>query len=321
MSKKRWSKGAVNGADQKAPVISKKGLVETQPLLYFSEAHGELRTNFLVCKEMWTLYLMEKHGNAGRFILVTEHYEPPAVDFPDIDPESPRLLRKRAEMVFLKREEMRIREEAELKECYPKMYAFIMGQLSTESKAKLQSMEEWEGIEEDYDVLSLWMLITVTHLASSSGMIAVDKQKCREKYYKKLYQKSSETLAAYKKKFDDALEIFDAIELAKLDAEDPAVDFIANLDLSRFSRMRADFENQATLVNYVYPKTLTDTSSGDNYADKKGKFDKGKKKQQYKNGGAKAAPKYENTSGQGSGCWACKEKGHMMRDCLLVKEI
>eukprot|EP01035_Chromulina_nebulosa_P044472 gene44472-60236_t len=184
-------------------------------------------------------------------------------------------------------------------------------------------------------------------------MIAVDKQKCREIYHKKLYQKSNETLAAYKKRFDDALEIFDAIELAKPDAEDQAVDFIANLDPSRFSRMRADLENQATLGNDVYPKTLTDayslalryktvtgqpatstvtssrimsaaafatSSAGNDYADKKGKFDKGKKKPQYKNGGAKAAPKYENTSGQGSGCWACKEKGHMMRDCPLVKD-
>ena len=54
---------------------------------------------------------------------------------------------------------IRIRAVAAMREEYPKIYAFLLGQMSEQSKARVKTSSNWADIERDNDPEALWVAI------------------------------------------------------------------------------------------------------------------------------------------------------------------
>ena len=92
-------------------------------------------TNIVECKEVWSIILKRTYGNAGRLLDLGKYYEPEPIKMPSIPNGATD--EEKALIMDLHKEncKIRLREIAELKREYPKIYAFLYGHLSEESKA------------------------------------------------------------------------------------------------------------------------------------------------------------------------------------------
>jgi hypothetical protein len=153
-------------------------------VLYFAEGQEDLQTNIMDCKELWSIYLKRTYGNAGRLLDLGKHYEPEPVKRPTIPNGASD--EEKAIIMDLYSEDckIRLREIAEMKRAYAKIYAFLYGQLSEESKAKVKTVQNWDDIEESNDPLDLWKAIVATHMAAVTGTTACDKPRARSAYSK-----------------------------------------------------------------------------------------------------------------------------------------
>ena len=130
-----------------------------------------------------------------------------------------------------------------MKRAYAKIYAFLYGQLSEESKAKVKTVQNWDDIEKSNDPLDLWKAIVATHMAAVTGATACDKSRARSAY-SNINQDSTESVASLKKRIDNALKVYDAVGQSRPADEELAADFIRKLDANRFAGLRADLENK-----------------------------------------------------------------------------
>ena len=104
---------------------------------------------------------MKTYGNAGRLLDLKKHYEPPPVAAPIVTLMGDLALE-------MHREECKIRmwTVAAMREEYLKIHAFLLGQMSEQSKARVKTSSNWADIERDNDPEALWIAILKTHMAS-----------------------------------------------------------------------------------------------------------------------------------------------------------
>ena len=325
------------------------------PVLTFNEGRADIQTNFLDCKEKWSIHLKKTYGNAGRLLELKKHYEPPRVAPPVLTLLSDE---EKALAKELHREEckLRLRLVADLQAEYPKIYAFLMGQLSEQSKARVKTVGNWNTIETDNDPEALWVAIEHTHMAAVTQSAASDKARARQAY-SEIKQSRSESVAQLKNRFDSALLVFDAVGQKKPPEEEIAADFVSKLDPFRFATMKALLENSKMMTGTDnFPKTLADAynmaaefkvpvqadggqsmnviSAGSMSASatsvaafsttvskKKGKKAKSTQKQAVKSDRDSDAKATENPSSDSKEiiCWGCGEAGHKLNNCPEIK--
>ena len=121
------------------------------------------------------------------------------------------------------------------------LYSVIMGQLSTESKARLKLSEHWLEIDEGKEPLELWLLIIQTHTAGAAGEARVDYKNVRVAY-SSLRQASNESLSDYYIRFTRVLAQYDALGHEQPAEDLQAIDFIHGLDPARYASFDAIFE-------------------------------------------------------------------------------
>ena len=325
------------------------------PTLTFNEGRADIQTNFLDCKEKWSIHLKKTYGNAGRLLELKKHYEPPRVAPPVLTLLSDE---EKALAKELHREEckLRLRLVADLQAEYPKIYAFLMGQMSEQSKARVKTVVNWNTIESDNDPEALWIAIEQTHMAAVTQSAASDKARARQAY-SEIRQSRTESVADLKKRFDSALLVYDAVGQKKPPDEEIAADFVSKLDPFRFATMKALLENSKMMTGTDnFPKTLADAynmaaefkvpvqadggqsmnivSAGSvsgsaasaaafstTVSKKKAKKAKSTQKQAAKGDSDKAGKASESQSTESTEiiCWGCGEAGHKLNNCPEIK--
>ena len=343
----KGARGAENGPAGQTAGVAGSAQQESNhepglPILTYAEGRGEIQTNFLECKEKWSVYLKRTYGNAGRLLELGKHYEPEAV--PPLKLSGLTDTQKEMELDIHKEAiKMRMRDIHDLRKDYPRIYAFLYGHMSTESRAKVKTVSNWADIERDNDEAALWKAMTETHMAAVSGSAGSDKSRVRDAYYE-TRQHPNESVADLKKKFDDILLVFDAVGQTRPPQEELAVDFIRKLDSNKFAGLRAELDNARLIhgtdqypktlvaayelaVNYKVVKQVADHKMGvvpaatlstaafaTNVSKPKKQKKSAKKQKEQKSAERKGG------DGESSGliCWACGEPGHKLNDCPEV---
>ena len=77
---------------------------------------------------------------------------------------------------------IRIRTVAAMREEYLKIYAFLLGRMSEQSKARVKTSLNWVDIERDNDPEALWTAILKSHMAAVTQSAAGDKARARQAY-------------------------------------------------------------------------------------------------------------------------------------------
>ena len=170
------------------------------PILTFNEGRADIQSNFLDCKEKWSIHLKKTYGNAGRLLELKKHYEPPQLAPPVLALLSDE---EKALAKELHREECKLRLGlvVDVQAKYPKIYAFLMGQMSEQGKARVKTVAKWKTIKSDNDPEALWIAIEQTHMAAVTQSAASDKARARQAY-SEIRQSRSESVAELKKRFD-----------------------------------------------------------------------------------------------------------------------
>ena len=94
-------------------------------------------------------------------------------------------------------------------------------------------------------------------MAATSAMAQTDKQKARAAY-NAISQYPNESVLELRKRIEDSLKVYDAVEQERPDDLELAADFIAKLDVGRFATLISELENGARLGRDEFPKTLED---------------------------------------------------------------
>jgi len=135
------------------------------------------------------------------------------------------------------------------------LFDVIRGNLSLESRQKVEESSSWGDIKHQRDPLLLLRRIRDTHSAGEHRTTIVSQQLSLIKYYA-MRMGSAESITAYLKRFQDQLLSLTALGLDAPPQHQQSVQFILTLD-SRWAQFRADLENQLKVIeNFKYPDTL-----------------------------------------------------------------
>ena len=151
----------------------KRGAIPNLPVLHYSAGGSD---NFYAWREELTGYVSREYSLLGSIIESCELYGPEDVPEEDIqayDPDNDPIGIKKTRL--LERTKYAERKKLELADKLPSVFAVIMGQLSAESKDKIQLEPTWDEINSAKDPVRLMLLIVKTHQASSTGMEDIDK--------------------------------------------------------------------------------------------------------------------------------------------------
>ena len=167
------SKYATRDESQEQRSKAEKGAIAELPLLRFTENATE--NNFQIFREALQLYAMVHFKDLGRMIEMEEYYVPPEIEIPpaeDLTPENDPLgfLAHDIRTQVAERRKLMASMQANRSA----LYSVILGQLSTESKARIKLSEHWLKIDEGKEPLELWLLIIQTHTAGVAGEVRVD---------------------------------------------------------------------------------------------------------------------------------------------------
>jgi hypothetical protein len=184
------------------------------------------------------------------------YFEPPEPDIVDYDfandPHEVNVADYREE-----RKERRSKL-AQMEADKPKMYAMILGKLSTESIDEFKRREDYEDINTEKDPLMLWLAITMIHqVASVSKVASVVKNAARDKYAS-MHQGQYETIITYKERFDAAVEAYNDMENPEMSDRDIAMDFLNGLDDNRYAEFKVEIINDIAKGSMKQSKTLND---------------------------------------------------------------
>ena len=89
------------------------------------------------------------------------------------------------------------------------MYPTIWNYLSLESQLQVMDIVDWSTIEDSQDTARLIKRITETHRTGEVRIAPLALKQAKQKY-ESCRQSGTETVAEYKKRFDDALSVFKA---------------------------------------------------------------------------------------------------------------
>mmetsp|Transcript_12134 Transcript_12134/g.20093 ORF Transcript_12134/g.20093 Transcript_12134/m.20093 type:complete len:408 (+) Transcript_12134:2071-3294(+) len=144
---------------------------------------------------------------------------------------------------------------AKLAEDKPKLYAMIFSVLSLESKDRAQQDPDWNEATTSRDPLKLWKLIQKTHYGGTGATTMIDRKSLRDSY-SNLKQGPSETMAAFKLRFQNAVDTLKSCGIPVPDLKDQAMDFLYGLDRARFLAFIDEVKQNASLEASEMPKTV-----------------------------------------------------------------
>ena len=142
-----------------------------------------------------------------------------------------------------------------------RLRSLMWNRMSISSQAKVQDKAGFELVKLNLDSVKLWVFINKSHLTHVCGvddnMRAVNKHDQSEKY-NNLRQGDRECISAFKIRFDNQVKANNGVDIAKVDEESRAKDFLGKLDPKRYtdmltSMMNGEFQNNTSTS---YPTTL-----------------------------------------------------------------
>jgi hypothetical protein len=92
-----------------------------------------------------------------------------------------------------------------IEEELPKMYGIIIRNISIESLDKVKQDPTWPVFNLSKDPLELWNVIVKTHSVGGDSTVGPVRMYAAMRSYAKLQQGATESLVAFKKRFDDAI--------------------------------------------------------------------------------------------------------------------
>ena len=231
----------------------KRGAIPNLPVLHYSAGGSD---NFYAWREELTGYVSREYSLLGSIIESCELYGPEDVPEEDIqayDPDNDPIGIKKTRL--LERTKYAERKKLELADKLPSVFAVIMGQLSAESKDKIQLEPTWDEINSAKDPVRLMLLIVKTHQASSTGMEDIDKSNARDEY-NSLRQQPHESAIEFKRRFQNQLKALEAVGETVPPDTQQAIDFLKWLDQKRFAELYVSLQNERAKGHDTFPKTL-----------------------------------------------------------------
>jgi hypothetical protein len=149
----------------------------------------------------------------------------------------------------------RLQHEYEVK--YNEMFALIWNYLSVESQLKVQEHANWRAMESEQNMKFLRQRIVDTHQTGEERISPVAKKIARDRLHN-CKQNHTESIAEFKRRFDDALAMYNHTGCEEIDEATIAVDFLYQLDSQRFTSLRVELENDINSGLRTMPATLAD---------------------------------------------------------------
>lgn len=298
------------------------------------------KENYVPWHKSATLYLGGKFGRSATFMETGKGWAPDPVVMPSnaevaamnevekaITIDNVKELTKARNRIVA-----RVKDEDE-----PQMFAILLGSLDADSYDTVTNHEDWVNLKVSKDCAAFLQLIETTHYSLAKVSI-LDQSRAMDNY-NLLRQFPNESIAAYKLRFDDAVQRCKALACPEIGEPILACQYIKGLDAKRYSGMKVDLENNSRHGISVYPANLaaahriastwvvsTNERGKPQVADDKIVFaaDKGKAKK----GKGKESPDESKTEEKvettGDGkfrgkCFNCGVFGHRIKECTKPK--
>ena len=216
------------------------------------------RNNYLKWTEAMTHYLGQKYGVLASVIKTGNfHVEPVPVKTLPSTSQSLSQAEQDAMVNILYTEDLKIwrRKTNDNEQKYIEMYSIIWCYISTESQLQVQEHADWNDIEDARDSARLVRRIADTHRTGDSRIPIFDLKKART-MYEQCRQGGTESIAEYKRNYDNALRVLVAAGGTPVPQELQAVDFMSGLDKRRFAQFIVDIENDVIAGIRTVPDTL-----------------------------------------------------------------
>ena len=213
-----------------ARVKAPTGAVESIVVL----AYGA-NNNFVLFRDQLTNYAGREFGDLARMLKLMQYWVPPdvIVDMDQLDPQNDPLGIKKDLYVKLLKD--RVDRISRMERDKSRLYATIFGNLSPESRQRVEEAVDWVNIETSRDPLELWLRVCTVHMGGELRNPVLSRQNARAKYHS-LRQGATETIVAFRRRFENSLELLDFAGADMPSNEDQAADFIAGLDSSRYGQ-------------------------------------------------------------------------------------
>jgi len=185
-------------------------------------------------------YVRRKFGSIADFFKTNEYPEIPGieVDRARMDDDEFGLYRESIRRKIANREDAIAARES----TKPMIFAIIRGQLSQEALEHLRQRADWQAANDASDPLLLWRLICHNHMIGGTDDAGELRFMARNKY-NNLRQMASESIAAFKARFDNRLGAMRAVGQAIPEDAEVARDFLGKLDMERYGAMIREYRN------------------------------------------------------------------------------
>ena len=185
------------------------GDVGSQPILRYKVGGEVNNSNLFLVKVDWDLHLRHEYGRAGGFLLTQEHWIPPVVPLPELATSMSELEKEATKDAYKESVKIRQRHICENEEKYSRMYAFMIGKMSSESRDRAKTDSEWNAVETSQDPLKLWKLLLRTHHETSRSCTALSIKAATDSYG--ALRQGKDSLGNYKVKIENALQVLKAV--------------------------------------------------------------------------------------------------------------
>ena len=213
--------------------------------------YGVLKNNFEAYKRWISDEACHRFGDAGRFIDLGKYYEPEAIPPPAVGAAANEV----ASALYLEECKSRAKHIAEMRTARTSLYAFIKQTLSDESAAQVELADDWTEIRSSKDPLRLWKRIEVTHVGAGTVKHPLVLRDLRQQY-RHLGQGPSESLSAFKRRYEDLRSRLRAVGDKEPEERDSAIELVHMLDDGRFWLLKSELENSVYTGTSKYPATI-----------------------------------------------------------------
>ena len=215
------------------------------------------KENYVPWHKAANLFLGGKFGRSATFMETGLSWVPDPVPIPtDAEVAAMNEIQK-AILIDSLKEKTKSRDRAIMKiknEDEPQMFALLLGSLDNDSYDMVTNHELWPLLLVSKDCAAFLALIKSTHYASAEVSI-LDQTRAIDNY-NQLRQYANESIAAYKLRFDDAVERCKALGCPEVGEAILACQYIKGLDAKRYSDMKVSLENNSRHGISAYPATL-----------------------------------------------------------------
>ena len=215
------------------------------------------KENYVAWHKSANLYLGAKFGRSATFMESGVSWTPEEVKMPTTaEFNALNDLEKAILMEDIKdQKKARARVLQKVKnEDEPQMFALLLGSLDADSYDMVTNHENWPSLVVSKDCAAFLALIETTHYSLAKVSI-LDQSRAMDNY-NQLRQFSNESIAAYKLRFDDAVQRCKALKCAEIAEPLLACQYIKGLDSKRYSAMKVSLENNSRHGIQEYPATL-----------------------------------------------------------------